>query len=1426
MTSGTTANRHTNDHLWIISTYGCAAICFIISTLFIWELSPQTGRCPSNRYQNLVQLASSVVGVFIVSIYATWARFSPARSKAEVEKMSLIGKLFSNFFDRWFISAIFFTAFTLFVQFTSSPPVTTHSWQETGQTVAAAVEIWASSRLFNETVQLFKDKCPDIGVQWFLNVLPQHILILTATGVSLMMIIVTALDADATTEGSTLVKFSLFFRLSIRLYQVISFSILVKIINKFHRDLLDAVVNASVTGKTQVVDSPFHNDPLSRVKSTEGVGVTVQNVVSDLDGYHGNARNGSAHSVSKDSLRDNKGSTDTVNSIRMSDLPRNDYTQIFKEAERILDLLRMVVTFSYISAMQAIVEIEVNITRTFSTDILDTTLRLTVTLLPWVYFVKFHSSHPSVASVKARNGCIEFLLVSMYFVMAMMGGYLGCDFLQTASFNHSREKQFLIYIVKTTALPTTLSLAFLVLTSPGVRNWAMLPQYVQMTVAPLIWLPQYTLQELHESFGWNFGVMGLIHAIGWIIMLCLGMFTIFTDDYGVLIALITGFVMLLFAIKLLWPPGRNLPFFRESTASKLVKRLDAYLRDSKYGSMHVYLAYFTLIAYCLHGIFAMKGSTNWYFFTVMVCFVVSLRSHPVKRYWFYRPMHALGYKWDKYTILSKQVVEIRDRKALCAVTLILQLPSNCNIQHFKGGGDVIHVQNRSGYHGWPLFNFLTRSLETTHYFSVVSIDFVDDKDKIITDEDERNNGASYLRNLPATSSSLSTASSSSSSSSMRAEGTPSEAEGSTHSLSSILTSGMSILSYQMQERNQRRNQKHRIRVQLMIQRTSRPIGASSALVEETWKNSTTDVEATPVPGSGSGTNGVYFDLRVLGFVKSHSLEAMHLPCVIAFGYESGSAAFCSMLRQRMKMRTHIENSHASSSGSLNSKASTSPSVGVRISALTDLCVIWCQFMKRPRGRDIRAQDIITACKELVALQEYLYSNSGGRGVKMLFVCTGVPQEWTPDPECIVHRTKSLESEVARALNVSLSPEKDALMTDLSNESGRVLWGSSTPFTEVLPKSATPSTAEATTILSTTPSPGTPTSLPKLPVSPTAPMATSTAQGARKVSTASAKSSMRSSSVTHPVGLELKRVSFLERSSIVRHSSFLSQESAVERVMDSVRASDATRSVSGIPEDDAEYDLQSPMASVDTDMEPLLRETIMSNPGTLASIQHPFQEDVPAFRGDNVQTSAAEQTRPDASSPSTSTSAVGKATTSPLEMLVHIQQHPESWIPLRNALGSHWKHFKKLLDYRIGAACSWLNSPQGPDFTSLFITEHSSDVAMLRDFKYSEVYDGKYYEAKYFLWSLTRYINLEVNAHIIQHQIRFSKNPINYCAGCFDTVEGGDQDPLDATPIEVGVLYSGDYATSKREHLKNTVERIQAQEHRKKVPATLSFIPDA
>ena len=73
-------------------------------------------------------------------------------------------------------------------------------------------------------------------------------------------------------------------------------------------------------------------------------------------------------------------------------------------------------------------------------------------------------------------------------------------------------------------------------------------------------------------------------------------------------------------------------------------------------------------------------------------------------------------------------------------------------------------------------------------------------------------------------------------------------------------------------------QRHRIEVKLLIQKTKRNFGAASAL-----RNS-------------HGRSGEEVGLEVVGFVKSNSLEAIYSPSIIAFGFESGAAAFCSVLK--------------------------------------------------------------------------------------------------------------------------------------------------------------------------------------------------------------------------------------------------------------------------------------------------------------------------------------------------------------------------------------------------------------------------------------------------------------------------------------------------------------------------------------------------
>lgn len=82
---------------------------------------------------------------------------------------------------------------------------------------------------------------------------------------------------------------------------------------------------------------------------------------------------------------------------------------------------------------------------------------------------------------------------------------------------------------------------------------------------------------------------------------------------------------------------------------------------------------------------------------------------------------------------------------------------------------------------------------------------------------------------------------------------------------------------------------------------------------------------------------------------------------------------------------------------------------------------------------------------------------------------------------------------------------------------------------------------------------------------------------------------------------------------------------------------------------------------------------------------------------------------------------------------------------------------------------------------------------------------------------------EVNHSIIEHQLQYCKNPREFLTGsmCKD-----DSDPLNPSPIACAVLYSGDYATTKKDHLNATVNRVRMEQDSKRQPASLLFVPDA
>lgn len=156
----------------------------------------------------------------------------------------------------------------------------------------------------------------------------------------------------------------------------------------------------------------------------------------------------------------------------------------------------------------------------------------------------------------------------------------------------------------------------------------------------------------------------------------------------------------------------------------------------------------------------------------------------------------------------------------------------------------------------------------------------------------------------------------------------------------------------------------------------------------------------------------------------------------------------------------------------------------------------------------------------------------------------------------------------------------------------------------------------------------------------------------------------------------------------------------------------------------------------------------------------------------------------------------------LATVLQCQAREESWVPFRHALGSTWKEFKGHLNRRISNTLRWLYSDQGPDYTTLYVTEHRSDVGLLREFKYDTIYN-------------------EVNKALISEQIKYCKNSVEYMSNTLDK----DGDPVNASSISCHVLYSGDYSSTKKDSLEGVCREIVRNDRTHRNPAYIHFVSD-
>ena len=182
---------------------------------------------------------------------------------------------------------------------------------------------------------------------------------------------------------------------------------------------------------------------------------------------------------------------------------------------------------------------------------------------------------------------------------------------------------------------------------------------------------------------------------------------------GHIVALVTGCSMVLVGIKLLWPPGTTFPF--KVSSWTLLKRLETFLKDSKYGSYHVYLASLVLVLYCLHASWALSYAASPYFLFAATSYFILRMIHPATNQYI-----SSIFGLSTFQILSIEAKPLRTR-GVNSVTLTVRPPRNQPLSSYENSCcDLIMLRNKTSVRSWLL--------ETVYYYSIVNMEVVETKD--------------------------------------------------------------------------------------------------------------------------------------------------------------------------------------------------------------------------------------------------------------------------------------------------------------------------------------------------------------------------------------------------------------------------------------------------------------------------------------------------------------------------------------------------------------------------------------------------------------------------------------------------------------------------------------------------------------------------
>lgn len=358
--------------------------------------------------------------------------------------------------------------------------------------------------------------------------------------------------------------------------------------------------------------------------------------------------------------------------------------------------------------------------------------------LPFIYDICSLFVRPENATSETRYYTVWVVFFLGVGCCSIIGGYRGCQKLidleglgiidfDSLNLGHS----FFVYLAKANAFPTTFGFGVCFITSPAAArysaSWHGLPFPLRVILAPFPWLSPHLLQQVHIAGGAVYFFGGMYHFISWIFILALGILSRLTN--GLIVCIPTGIILIAAGLKLIWPPGMTglgdcLRCF------KIFTRLENFLKDSKYGSWHVYLANIIFVTYGIHASVSLKSKDTFYWTFAAFCCAMLYLLHPTKSTYFasriLQPLKSLDSFNRKYITLGKTVKPIR-KGTLSDVKLHLKMPTYdlqfdevVQKKPYTGYCDVILIKYRNPAQKW------SREMETVHYYSTVNIKTLED----------------------------------------------------------------------------------------------------------------------------------------------------------------------------------------------------------------------------------------------------------------------------------------------------------------------------------------------------------------------------------------------------------------------------------------------------------------------------------------------------------------------------------------------------------------------------------------------------------------------------------------------------------------------------------------------------------------------------